>query len=118
METLEIDVTNHGGAVVVCLRGEMALKVEPTEIAFNRVAAQKPPLVVVDLSGLSFISSLGMGLLVALRGGMRHHSVVRLACAKGIVLDALRRAKLTDLFEIYDTVEEALAAAKPQAEAK
>ncbi|HEX4796743.1 MAG TPA: STAS domain-containing protein [Humisphaera sp.] len=118
METLEIEVINHTGAIVVCLRAEMGLKMDATEIAFNRVAAQRPPLVVVDLAGLAFISSLGMGLLVALRGGTRHHSLVRLACASGLVLDALRRAKLTELFELFDSVDLALAAAKPQVAGK
>ena len=118
MEGLEIEVIDHADAVVVCLRGEMGLKLDGMEIALNRVAARRLPLVVVDLSGLIFISSLGMGLLVAMRGGTRHHSVVRLAGAKGFVLDSLSRARLMDLFEIYESVDEALAAGKPGPAAK
>ena len=113
MQDLEIEVIDHADAVVVYLRGEMGLKLDGMEVAFERVAARKPPLVVVDLSGLSFVSSLAMGLLVALRGGTRHQSSVRLAGAKGMVRDSLARARLTDLFEMYDSTEKALAAGKP-----
>jgi anti-sigma B factor antagonist len=84
------------------------------EIAFNRLAAQRPPIAVIDLSKLAFMSSLGMGLLVRLRQGLApHKGVVRIAGASQLVIDSLRRARLLDLFQLYPTADDALAAGPP-----
>ncbi len=66
---------------------------------------------VVDCTGLGYISSAGVGVLVRLHkklwtvGG---HAKV--ASVRGPVFRLLELTKLADLFEIYPSVEEALSA--------
>ena len=114
METLKVELVNVPGASILRLIGELGLRMEGAEIAFNRLAAQRPAIAIIDLSKLAFISSLGMGLLVRLRQGLApHKGVVRIAGASQLVTDSLRRARLIDLFELYESADQAVAAGPP-----
>ena len=66
-------------------------------------------LAVIDLSGLTFLSSMGMGALVSFhRAVTRNGGVVRLAAAPPPIADAIRRARLTDVLDLQATVAAAL----------
>jgi anti-anti-sigma factor len=68
-------------------------------------------LVVLDLTSLTFCSSLGMGCIVSLRRSLeRSHCKTRLAAIQPDVLDSFKRAVILPLFEVFPTVEEAVAA--------
>src|SRR4051812_46052630 len=58
-----------GRGVVVWLRGEAGgpRQAERLDTALRGIGAAHPRLVVVDLAGLIFLSSLGMGVLLAFR---------------------------------------------------
>ena len=114
MEPLKVELVNVAGGAILRLSGELGLRMDGVEIAFNRLAAQRPQIAVIDLSKLAFISSLGMGLFVRLRQGLApHQGVVRIAGASQQVTDSLRRARLLDLFQLYTTAEDAIAAGPP-----
>jgi anti-anti-sigma factor len=114
MEPLKVELVNVPAGTILRLSGELGLRMDNVEIAFNRLAAQRPPIAVIDLTKLAFISSLGMGLLVRLRQGLApHRGVVRIAGASQQVADSLRRARLLDLFQLYATADDALAAGPP-----
>ena len=81
---------------------------ERLDAEFARACARRPALAVIDLAGVTFISSMGMGALVTFhRSVTRHGGVVRLAAARPLVADALRRARLTDVLHLHDTIDEA-----------
>lgn len=111
MEPLIVDTrTTDSNAVILEVRGEMRIDCTPLEVQIRKIVAQHPQLVVVDLSGLSFISSLGMGCFVSLRKGLATWGgKVRVAAARPMVKDALSRARLLDVMEHADTVDAALA---------
>jgi anti-sigma B factor antagonist len=91
------------GDVVVWLRGEAGgpRQAERLDVALRRVSAARPRLVVVDLSGLIFLSSLGMGALLAFRHALaRFGGHVRLRGAREEVRLTLRRSHLHRIFEI------------------
>jgi stage II sporulation protein AA (anti-sigma F factor antagonist) len=95
-------------AVVVHIKGECAITLQPLETTFLQLSAQRPKLVVLDLAGVTFISSLGMGSILAFRRGLVSHSgQVRLAAVQPLVLDAFRRAHLYDVFKFFPTIAEA-----------
>jgi anti-anti-sigma factor len=112
----------HGSPaeVVVCLRGEATAAAARTiEFGLLRLAALRLPLVTFDLSGLHFISSLAMGVLVAFRRGLvrcggrvRLHHVL---CPE--VREALERANLLELFGPFEAAESSAAAAPAPAQA-
>lgn len=60
-EALRISVGSVGGNPVVRLEGELDMLQEPAlRDTFQRVERDRPPTVIVDLRGLSFIDSTGL----------------------------------------------------------
>jgi len=95
-------VTPH--ATTVKLRGEARLLVDSLERDLGRAMLGKPKLVILDLSELSFCSSLGMGIMVSFRRGLVHHGGRVVFCAlQPLVLESFQRARLHDIFEICDS---------------
>ncbi len=71
--------------------------------------------IIVDCSGLSYISSYGLGVLVRLHGRLgRHGGNVKIASVKGVVVEVLRVTKLNTIFEIYPDVARARLAFRPK----
>jgi anti-sigma B factor antagonist len=65
---------------------------------------------VVDLSETAYIDSAGLGVLVgSLKRTGAHEGWVRLAAPQDKVLRVLRSTGLNRVFEIFDTIEAALA---------
>jgi anti-anti-sigma factor len=87
--------------VIVRLTGEAGIRqVDELNAALLGLSAYRPTSVLLDLSGLSFLSSLAMGVLVSFRRGIvRAGGQVRLAPApQEPVREALDRAGLLALF--------------------
>jgi anti-anti-sigma factor len=58
---LEVDTREQDGRVEVALRGELDLStVGKVQDALKRAEAARPPLIVLDLSHLSFLDSTGL----------------------------------------------------------
>ena len=67
--------------------------------------------IVVDLEGVDFLDSTGLGVLV---GGLKrvraHEGSLRLVCTQERILKIFRITGLTKVFPIHASVDEALAA--------
>ncbi|HBS29347.1 MAG TPA: hypothetical protein DEB06_07830 [Phycisphaerales bacterium] len=72
------------------------------------IVASKPALVVLDASGLEFISSLGIGSFTTLHRGLKPSGQLRIAGANANVRAVFERTKLTTLLALFDSVEDAL----------
>jgi anti-anti-sigma factor len=119
MEALSVEVVDRSPAVVLRLKGEARIDVTALDRQVTRLLAQRPAVVVLDLAGLSFCSSLGMGCIVSLRRSLdRAGCKTRLAALRPDVADAFKRAVILPLFEVFTTVDEALAAPLAPAPAK
>jgi anti-sigma B factor antagonist len=106
------EVTDLPGAVVLRITGEMRLDVSAVERQLIRLSAGRPGVVVLDLSGLSLISSLGIGLLNHFRRGLAAYGgVCKIAAAQPAVFTALKLCNLDKLFEFHPTVDSAIATA-------
>ena len=112
---LQVDSKKQGKAVVVAIRGDAGMAyVGQLQHELAKVLEGKPELVVVDLTDLAIISSMGMGTLVNFRNGVNKvGGSVKLAALKPVLADAFKRARLTEPFEIFDTIDAALGKAKP-----
>jgi anti-anti-sigma factor len=98
---IEVRIQEAPGEVVVRIAGEAPVgQAGQLADALLGVSCRRPRLVTLDLAGLSFISSLAMGVLVAFRRGIvRAGSRVRLAAPlQEPVRQALARAELLTLF--------------------
>ena len=106
-----VETSRTERALIVTVSGDAGVSASgKMETEFTRVLVQRPPVVILDLSNMSFISSLAMGLLVSLHRGIsgwRGRLIV--AGAHDRVTEALRRAQLDRVLVMKPTVEAALA---------
>jgi len=103
---LEVDTREEEGTVHLSLRGELDLStVEKVEQELRRAERTEPSLLVVDLSGLSFIDSTGLRTIVTAHQRAQDAGR-RLAIVKGP--DTVHRVfTITRLDERLDMVSDA-----------
>jgi anti-sigma B factor antagonist len=65
--------------------------------------------IVVDLSGLEFMDSSGLGAIVACKKLAGSEGYLRVSGAQGAVQELFRITRMDKLFQSYHTVDEALA---------
>lgn len=113
MTPMEATTEVEENAVVLRVTGEVdsytaPLLHEHMAAAFKK-AASAGLAVVLDMSGVSFLASSGLSVLVEyhLRGAEKG-TPLRVVAPAGSVLRALRATTLTELLELYSSVSEAL----------
>lgn len=102
-----------GDQTVLSVAGEVDVFTAPSlRDTFTQLVDDGRYRVVVDLEQVAFLDSTGLGVLV---GGLKkvsaHDGYVRLVCTQDRILKIFRITGLTQVFAIYDTVDDALAAA-------
>ena len=109
--SLKLDIRRDGPTAVVQLTGSAGMnEAEDMRLKLEELAGSKVPVIVLDLSGLSFICSLGLGAIISCHLKSRHHrGQIRLVSPQPEVRKLLETTRLTKLFPIYATVAEALA---------
>ncbi len=110
--TLVLKEKKVGQAVVVTLGGSAGMaEAESLRQRLEHLAQNKSPLIVLDLSEMDFISSLGLGAIVAGHLKCRHHQgLIRLVNPQPAVRELLETTRLNQLFQVYSSIDEALAA--------
>ena len=112
MAEIGIAIESADGAGVLSLRGELDLNgVRELEAAFERLEAEPPGSLLIDLAECEFIDSAG---LAALFHGARNlrgeSSSVRIACPEGNLRELLRITAIDQTIPVVATRQEALAA--------
>jgi anti-sigma B factor antagonist len=103
------DVVQHGDAIVIHVSGEIDTLTAPmlTEQLSRRLPTA--PLLVLDLSAVTFLGSAGLAALVAAKDDAQQQAhTLRLVCGSRIVTRALEATGLLGLFEVAEGVPEAL----------
>jgi anti-sigma B factor antagonist len=101
-----------GGSTVIEVSGEIDVYTAPRlrEKIISLVDAGSYGLV-VDMERVEFLDSTGLGVLV---GGLKrvraHDGSIDLVCTQGRILRIFRITGLSKVFDIYETVDDALAA--------
>jgi anti-sigma B factor antagonist len=110
---LELTVTSRqeGARTVISVSGEIDVYTAPSlRERLNELVASGHYDLVVDMEGVEFLDSTGLGVLV---GGLKrvrsHDGTLRLVCAQEKILKVFRITGLTKVFPIHATLEEALA---------
>jgi anti-sigma B factor antagonist len=109
---LSLTTRDEGDRTVVAVGGEIDVYTAPKlrEQLVDLVNAGRYHLV-VDMEGVEFLDSTGLGVLV---GGLKrvraHDGSLRLVCTQERILKVFRITGLTKVFPIHDTVSEALTA--------
>ena len=109
-EVVRFDVVTHGNdATVVHVVGEIDTLTAPVLRAQLDEQSPAVPLLVLELSDVTFLGSAGLAVLVAAKDAAdaRGHTL-RLVCGSRIVIRALEATGLLTLFDVADGVPEAL----------
>lgn len=109
---LGIDVTDRGDWAVLSVTGEIDVATAPQlREELVELVADGRNRIVVDLSGVDFLDSTGLGVLV---GGLKrvrtHDGELSLACAQPRVRRVFEITGLTQVFPIHETVDAATTA--------
>jgi anti-anti-sigma factor len=108
---LQISNRDRDGVRIVLLKGEAGVA-EAQELSslMIELAASRPKKLVFDLSGLTFISSLALGEMAALAESLRRfEGHLAIASPTPLMRGALRRVRLDKSYDVFDTLEAAVA---------
>ena len=106
---LEIETREYGAWWVVSVQGELDIASAPRlREAVIDVVTSGHAEVIVDLDGVDFIDSTGLGVLVgALKRTRTHGGDLRIVCASRRVLDVFDLTGLDQVFVLSGSLEEA-----------
>jgi anti-sigma B factor antagonist len=109
---LQIDTVRQGDTCVLTLSGEVDIYSSPAlRNALATASAEGFSMIVVDLNGVSFIDSSGLGVLVgALRRAREAGGDLKVVSAQEFVGRIMRITGLDHVFALHATLEEALGA--------
>lgn len=107
---LEVTTEKAGEAAVVRIRGEVDLRSSPElREALLKLLEERPQRIVVDLGGVGYMDSSGVGTLVELKRRLdRGGGGVVLAALQPRVRSVFEVTRLDRFFILAGTVEEAL----------
>lgn len=112
MKPFEVSVVAESSLAVVTLTGEVGLAVADLEHEFNKIIASRPTVIIFDMTGTTMISSLGLSLFVNLSQQLRRRGGRMFEFgAPRMVLDSFHRSHLDGLFEVRQSLDDALASA-------
>lgn len=108
---LGLDVKERNGWAVLSVQGEVDVYTAPQfREQLIQLVDQGQRSILVDLEGVEFLDSTGLGVLV---GGLKrvrsHDGDLALVCTQRRILKVLEITGLTKVFTIYDTVDAAVA---------
>jgi len=112
MSELQIYACERGGTTVISLIGSADIvEADRLQGYLDKTIAEGKCRVLVDLSKMVFASSMALGVLIrAHRECHKHQGGLLLVNPQAAVMKVLLTTQLDHLFEIYSSVEEALAA--------
>jgi len=107
-----LDVTERQGCTVLAATGEVDVATAPQlrQEAVRLVAAGQSRLV-IDLSGVDFLDSTGLGVIVGVLKRVRtHDGVLAVAGAENHVRKVFDITRISDVLPMFSTVDEACVA--------
>ena len=108
---MQVSVAHHPpNTAVLILRGSLDIDTAPALKAnLNRLVERPEPRVVVDLAGLDFCDSMGIGVLVTAHSrALERGGWVHLAAPSGFLRRLLDTLGLTDHLSLFPDVPHAL----------
>ena len=109
---LSVSTREQDGRMIVEVGGEIDVYSAPTlRDQLNGLVAAGHHHLIVDMQGVEFLDSTGLGVLV---GGLKrvraHDGSLRLVCTQERILKIFRITGLTKVFPIHSSVDEAVSA--------
>ncbi len=110
MSDIACSIANEGTAAVLKVTGQITYsEVAEFEKQAFEAASSKPPVLVIDMSEVSAVSSAGIGSLLKLDVKLRAQKcALRIAAPTPVIADIFRHARLNGVLKILPTVAAAL----------
>ena len=106
---LDLDVSERDGVAVVTVKGEVDLATSPQLRDCLTGVVEKSSRVVVDLDGVGFIDSTGIGVLVgAVKRARSNGGDLSLVCTQRRILKVLEITGLTQVFSVFENLDAAI----------
>jgi anti-sigma B factor antagonist len=112
---MQIKEKMEGDIAVLSFKGDLLGEPDTTKIRekIHSLVTDKVKKVVVDMSGVNFMNSSGIGTMIAALTTMKNSGgALRLANVGGKVQNLFVITQLVKVFDTYETVERALASYK------
>ena len=108
---MEIKEETRGKVKIVCLRGRLDANSSPTvEKQLQALMDRGGERLVLDLSELTYISSLGLRIFIAVAKNIQKaNGKLALAGLNDHIYEIFKIARFTNIFSIYPSCEEAVA---------
>jgi anti-sigma B factor antagonist len=108
---LGLDVTERDGAAILAVSGEVDVATVPRlREQLHGLVAQGSNRIIVDLDGVDFLDSTGLGVLVgALKRVRSNDGELSLVCTQPRIRKVFEVTGLTKVFSLFDSVDEAVA---------
>lgn len=104
-----VTAEQHGDAVVLRVAGELDLLTTPTFAeACSQELRKRPPVLVLDLTGVTFLASVGMSAIVTAHEQAGDHTTVRVVGGTRETLRPIRVTGLDNLLSVYPELSAAL----------
>ncbi|MCL1893460.1 MAG: STAS domain-containing protein [Holophagaceae bacterium] len=110
---LNLQTRQEENASVITVKGKVNFEVtaQLREAVKETIATHQPKLLVINLEGVSFIDSSGLGLLVAARSSIdKINGRLHLCNLPSQVMKVFDQTNLTNYFSIYASEQDALSA--------
>lgn len=108
-QPISLDVRTLDGGVAVIVAGEVDMVTTPQlRDCVQEQVDDQPGVLVLDLSGVSFLGSSGLAVLVETLEECRTQEIgLRVVCSSREVVRPMEATSLTELFEVYSDLETA-----------
>lgn len=108
---LTVNSREEGGRTVVAVEGEIDVYTAPVlREHLNDLVGEGKNHLLIDMSGVDFLDSTGLGVLVgSLKRIRSQDGSLQLVCDQEKILKVFRITGLTKVFPIYPTIEQAVA---------
>ena len=110
MDLLEVDTREEHGWTVLSVRGQLDVATAP-DLRQALVEAQygRASRVILDLDGLEFLDSMGLGVIVGgLKRSRTHGGELALVCSRQRVRQLLELTRIADIVRVVPSVKELL----------
>lgn len=119
MLTMETKTDESTKALIVHLCGEAGMaEIDTLDAGLKKIAWTKPVLVILDLAGLKFASSIALGKLIDFQRAVTRHAGRVILAGPGLnVSNVIRASRLDQYFEVHPNLSQALIEAAATAKA-
>ncbi|BBX46937.1 STAS domain-containing protein [Mycobacterium cookii] len=101
---------------MVSIGGEVDLSTAPAfEAAITTALEEQPPVLVIDLSDVTFMASVGLRILVATQDENRDAVRVAIVANSSATARPIQMTGLDEIISLYPTLDEALSATESTA---